>query len=312
MQSIKSGNTELRHLRYLVGLADYGNFRRAAAALHISQPTLSHQIAQLELQFGTKLLDRIGRKSRITAAGHILVSKARSMLRELEEARREINELNDLDGGELRLGAVATINVFLTPNWISRFAKLHPKVKISVRELSIDELESQLSEGAIDLGLGFWPARLPKIDGLRLFQEHLIGIVTSKHPFAGRKRIPLDTFVRQPLVLLSHGFCTHELYIAEQHQSIVTGPIIEMSSVESVLATVKHTNSATILPDTAACWDHHQELETVILTGERRTTREVAFLWPARTNLCRAAQEFIRLVQELQGWLKEIPTQIRA
>ena len=85
-----------------------------------------------------------------------------------------------------------------------------------------------------------------------------------------------------------------------------------MSSVESVLATVKRTNSATILPDTAARWDHHKELETIILTGERRTTREVAFLWPAGTNLCRAAQELIRLVQELQGWLKVAPAQIQA
>src|SRR5260370_6839128 len=101
MPSIKTGNTELRHLRYFIAVAEFRNFRRAASALRVSRPTLSHQIAQLELQIGTILLDRSRREFLLTGAGLILLRSAHGILRWLGEATRPPPALSDLQGHPL-------------------------------------------------------------------------------------------------------------------------------------------------------------------------------------------------------------------
>src|SRR5260370_9981325 len=142
MPSIKTGNTELRHLRYFIAVAEFRNFRRAASALRVSQPTLSHQIAQLEQQIGTTLLDRSRRDVHLTTAGQILLRSAHGILRELGEAKRAIVELTELHGGQLRIGVLPSINVCLPPEFIRQFVKRHPKITLSVPKLRVDQLSA--------------------------------------------------------------------------------------------------------------------------------------------------------------------------
>ena len=98
----------LRHLRYLLAVAEHRNFTRAAEALHVSQPTLSQQVRQLEEQLRVQLLDRSGRSVRPTDAGELYLLHARRALRELEAAQRAIHEVRDLSRGRLRLGMTPT------------------------------------------------------------------------------------------------------------------------------------------------------------------------------------------------------------
>ena len=79
---------ELRHLRYFLAVAEASHFTKAAAQLHVSQPTLSHQIRQMEGQLNLPLFDRIGRRIKLTAAGELLLPHARRVFRELEEFER--------------------------------------------------------------------------------------------------------------------------------------------------------------------------------------------------------------------------------
>lgn len=86
----------LRHIRYLLAVAEHRNFTRAAEALHVSQPTLSQQIRQLEEALGTQLLDRTGRTVRATDAGAAYIGYARRALRELEAGERAVHDVRDL------------------------------------------------------------------------------------------------------------------------------------------------------------------------------------------------------------------------
>uniref|UniRef100_UPI000B00BF77 LysR family transcriptional regulator n=1 Tax=Pseudomonas aeruginosa TaxID=287 RepID=UPI000B00BF77 len=103
----------LRHLRYLLAVAEHRNFTRAAEALHVSQPTLSQQVRQLEEQLRVQLLDRSGRSVRPTDAGELYLLHARRALRELEAAQRAIHEVRDLSRGRLRLGMTPTFTCYL-------------------------------------------------------------------------------------------------------------------------------------------------------------------------------------------------------
>jgi LysR family cyn operon transcriptional activator len=98
------GVTFPRSLRYLLAIAEHYSFTRAAEALHVSQPTLSQQIKQLEELLDVQLLDRSGRTVRLTDAGEVFSRHARRALVELDAGKRAIHDLQDLSRGSLRLG----------------------------------------------------------------------------------------------------------------------------------------------------------------------------------------------------------------
>src|SRR5271155_4734082 len=132
----QQGTMELRHLRYFLAVANTLHFRRAAEALDVSQPTLSQQIQQLEKELGTTLFDRIGKRVGLTVAGETFRHHAQRVLHELDEAQVALLELEGLKRGKLHVGAVQTLNTYLIPPIIARFATLHPEVFLNVEELT--------------------------------------------------------------------------------------------------------------------------------------------------------------------------------
>ncbi|WP_040718973.1 LysR family transcriptional regulator, partial [Nocardia veterana] len=135
---------ELRHIRYLLAVADHGNFTRAAESLHISQPTLSQQIKQLERHLGVALLDRSGRTVRLTDAGEAYAQHARLALRDLDAGERAIHDVQDLSRGHLRVAMTPTFTAYLIGPLIHRFRAAHPGITLTVRETTQDRIESDL------------------------------------------------------------------------------------------------------------------------------------------------------------------------
>jgi LysR family cyn operon transcriptional activator len=263
--------------------------------LHISQPTLSHQIAQLELQIGTTLLDRSRREVRLTAAGQILLRSAHSMLRELGEAKRAIVELAELQGGQLRIGVLPSINVCLPPEFIRQFVKRHPKISLSVTELGADELSARLLAGKIDLGIGYHASLDKAIEATIFAEERLIGVAPPGHRFARNRHVTFSEFVQGPIVLLSHGPLT-----IENWRNGSSASIIEMASVEDALSTVRQSGSAAILPDHAVCRERHGDLTRIALRGFPSSIRKIAFLRPSNACRCHAAAAFIELARRIR------------
>src|SRR4051812_13647560 len=101
MPSMNLELIELRHLRYFLAVAESSHFTRAATQLHVTQPTLSHQIRKLEGQLDLALFDRIGRRIRLTAAGELLLPHAQRVIRELHAAQSALGELRGLKRGKL-------------------------------------------------------------------------------------------------------------------------------------------------------------------------------------------------------------------
>jgi LysR family transcriptional regulator, cyn operon transcriptional activator len=295
MSSIKAGNTELRHLRYFIAVAEFANFRRAASALHVSQPTLSHQIAQLELQIGSTLFDRSRQKVQLTSAGQILLRTAHSILRELGEAKRSIAELAQLEGGQLRIGVLPSINVSLSPEFVRQFVKRYPKVSLSLTELEEDELSIRLLSGRIDLALGYYPPSDKSIEGTVFAEERLIGIVPPGHRFAGNKQVAFDEFVQGPIVLLSRGPLT-----AEHSRNGFSPSIIEMASVEDALSTVRQSGAAAILPNHAVCRARNCDLTRINLRGFPSANRKISFWRPRNSCRCHAAAAFMELAWRIR------------
>ncbi|MGW7438552.1 transcriptional regulator CynR [Streptomyces sp. NPDC054849] len=250
---------ELRHLRYLIAVAEHGSFTRAAEELRISQPTLSQQVKQLERSVGVQLLDRSGRAVRLTDAGATYVPYARGVLRDLATAERAVMDLADLSRGHLRLGLTPTFTAYLVGPLVAALHAAHPGISVEVREMPQDRIEAGLLADEHDLGLAFQGPHLPGIEATALFTETL-GLVTAADadPDSGTDPgpLPVRDLATRRLALLSGDFATRghvDAYLAAH--GVRPDIAVEAHSVQALTEIVRRTSLATVLPE-AVTHDH--------------------------------------------------------
>jgi LysR family transcriptional regulator, cyn operon transcriptional activator len=288
---------ELRHLRYFLAVAEAAHFTKAAAKLHITQPTLSHQIRQLEGQLNLPLFDRVGRRVKLTAAGELLLPHARRVLRELDEAQTALGELHGLKRGSLRVGIMQTVNACVIPEIVSRFSAANPGVRVTCSEMAVDEIESGLESGKLDLGISFMPATRATLEGERLFTEELVLVARAGHPLTQRRSVKIRELAAVPLVLLSSKYCTRQLIDRSLAEAKTQPEIrVEMNSIESILATIRQSDLASVLPLLALCRGE-ERLATVPLT-DPKPNRSVGLLWLRGAQRRAAAQAFATVAEQ--------------
>lgn len=242
---------ELRHLRYLLAVADHGNFTRAAEALHVSQPTLSQQIKQLERELGTTLLDRSGRTVRLTDAGEAYAGHGRLALQGLDAARRAVDDVQDLTRGHLRIAMTPTITAYLIGPLVRRFHAQYPGVILTVIETTQDLIESDLLDDRIDLGIAFTGHHTAGVTATALFVETLSLVVGTAHPHhPDVTTFAIGDLPTQPLALLSRDFATRnyiDAFFAAHH--VAPHIAIEANSISALIEFVRLGTLATVLPD---------------------------------------------------------------
>ncbi|CAI1594571.1 transcriptional regulator CynR [Serratia liquefaciens] len=265
----------LRHIRYFLAVAEQGNFTRAAEALHVSQPTLSQQIKQLEENLGTPLFDRSGRTVRLTDAGMAWMRYARLALQDLEAGTRAIHDVATLERGNLRLAMTPTFTAYLVGPVIDAFYRQYPGVSVSIHEMTQDRIEALLAEDRLDVGIAFSQAQSVDIVAEELFTESLNMMVGAEHPLV-QQREPLSAqvFEQQPLVLLSEDFATRQ-FIDDycRRQGIRPRVAMEANAIGAIIEIVRRGQLATLLP--AAVAQENLQLHPVRLTDVMPARRAV-------------------------------------
>ena len=154
---------DLRQLGYVVAVVDHGGFTRAAAAMHVAQPSLSQAIRSLEAELGVALFDRIGRTVRLTAAGRALLPSARQALRDVDSAREAVEAVRGVERGRLDLVSIPTLGVDPVALMIGAFHRSHPDV--TVRLIEPDDaaaVAGMVAGGEAEVGF----AELPRTEAL--------------------------------------------------------------------------------------------------------------------------------------------------
>ncbi|WP_227983788.1 transcriptional regulator CynR [Nocardia spumae] len=289
---------ELRHIKYLLAVADHGNFTRAAESLHISQPTLSQQIKQLERTLGVILLDRSGRTVRLTDAGQAYAAHARLALRDLDAGERAVHDVQDLSRGHLRVAMTPTFTAYLIGPLVHRFRDAHPGITLAVRETTQDRIEADLAADRLDLGIAFAGAHAAGIEHTALFTERLSLVVGSDHPFAATPRaLPVQRLTTAPLGLLSGDFATRvhiDRYFEDS--GVVPDIAVEANSISALLEFVRRGSLATVLPD--AITRAHPDLHPIPLDPPL-PIRTVELLRRHSAYHSAAARAFITVLQDI-------------
>ncbi|MGY3171900.1 LysR family cyn operon transcriptional activator [Pseudomonas sp. TE12234] len=285
----------LRHLRYLLAVADHGGFTRAAEALHVSQPTLSQQIRQLEEALGVSLFDRTSRTVKPTDAGQAYIECARRVLVELEAGKRALHDVKDLSRGSLRLAMTPTFMAYLVGPLVRDYVARFPNIHLEIFELSMDDIESGLAEDSLDIAIAFDQVRNADIESIPAFTETLGLMVGRAHPlYESEGALANEAVAQLEFALLTADFVTRTRIDEYFAQGQITPKVaIEVNSVNTLLEVIRHTAMATILPEPIATSD--RALRRIPLAGE--APRRGAALLRRKNNYHSAASlAFVQLV----------------
>lgn len=258
----------LRHLRYLLAVADNGGFTRAAEALHVSQPTLSQQIRQLEETLGVVLFDRTSRTVKATDAGQAYIECARRVLVELAAGKRALHDVKDLSRGTLRLAMTPTFMAYLVGPLVRDYTALYPNIHLEIFELSMGDIETGLADDSLDIAIAFDQVRNADIESIPAFIESLGLMVGRDHPlYECKSALTSEQVAQLEFALLTPNFVTRvciDEYFAKTN--ITPKVVIEVNSVNTLLEVIRHTPVATILPEAIATQD--RALRKIALVGK--------------------------------------------
>ncbi|WP_236189042.1 transcriptional regulator CynR [Pseudomonas pharyngis] len=290
----------LRHLRYLLAVADHGGFTRAAEALHVSQPTLSQQIRQLEESLGVDLFDRTSRSVKPTDAGQAYIECARRVLVELEAGKRALHDVKDLSRGSLRLAMTPTFMAYLVGPLVRDYVARYPGIHLEIFELSMDDIEAGLADDSLDIAIAFTPVRNPDIECIPAFVETLGVMVGREHPLYDSASVLTPEDIAQlDFALLAPDFFTRLSIDEYFRQNGITPKVqIEVNSVSTLLEVIRHAPIATMLPEAIATED--RALRRLRVESEA-PQRGAALLRRKNNYHSAAAEAFMKLVLETRS-----------
>jgi len=244
---------QLRHLRYFSTLARERHFARAAAACHVSQPTLSGAIASLERELGARLVVRGQRFVDLTPEGRLVLDGALHLLRDEESLRHGLANLRGGLTGALRLGvipaAMPVVGTLLEP-----FCVAHPAVMVEVRSMTSKTIEQDLAAFELDAGLTYLDNEpLQGVRRVPLYLEHYLFACPVGHPLAHRPHVRWREAAGERLCLLSDDMQNRRIldgvFAAQQ---IAINPDVVSNSFLGILSLLRSGGWSTIVPHSFA------------------------------------------------------------
>ncbi|MDX9875203.1 MAG: LysR family transcriptional regulator [Spongiibacteraceae bacterium] len=177
-------------LQAFVAVVDHASFSEAAESLHLTQPAVSKRIALLESQLDCRLFDRIGRNVTLTEAGRTLLPHARTVLRELREARRDIQDLHGSISGVLSMGISHHLGLHRLPPILQQFVAAFPEVRLDIEFLDSELAYERVLHGEADIGvITLAPEEKPSLRQRVIWRDPLTVVVAADHPLASKTQV---------------------------------------------------------------------------------------------------------------------------
>lgn len=289
----------LRTLRVFVEVVRQGGFSQAAEVVSLTQSSVSKAVRTLEDELGTPLLNRIGHKSELTAAGEIAFRRALVLLAERNDLIAEINELRDLKGGTLRIGLPPVGCGVLFAQMFATYRSRYPRVNIELIEHGSKKLRDCLEAGEVDLA-----ALLIPIDETFAYQqvrnEPLVAVLPGAHSLSRRKRINFSDLADSPFILFEEGFALNALIMAAcDRRGIVPRVTARSGQIDFIADLVAAGLGVAFLPRMLAQKHKHAGIALVPL-DEPDTDWNIALAWRAGAHLPPAAIAWLELAKELR------------
>jgi DNA-binding transcriptional LysR family regulator len=286
----------LSDLEAFVAVAETANFRRAAEAVHVSQPALSRRIAKLEGALGVRLFERTTRTVSLTAVGREFSRKARSLLGDLEQALLGMEEIGGTRGGEVTLACVPSAAYYYLPSFIKRYHERFPRIRVRVIDEAANTVLASVIRGEADFGLNFIGTQEPEIEFEAILEEPFVAAVRRDHPLARKRRVTWAELGRYDYMTVSKS-SGNRLLIDLALAGAKERPrwFYEMRHISTMLGLVEAGLGVAAVPRLALPSTEHPTLAHVPLV-DPKVTRTLGLIRRRGRTLPPAAQELYAML----------------
>jgi DNA-binding transcriptional LysR family regulator len=289
----------LRTLRAFVEVVRQGGFSQAAEVVSLTQSSVSKAVKTLEEELGMPLLNRLGHKNELTAAGEIAYSRALMLLAEHTDLVAEINDLRGLKRGVLRIGLPPVGCGVLFATMFATYRNRYPDIDIELTEYGSKKLRECLEAGEVDLAALLLPID-EGFDYQPVRNEPLMAVLPSNHPLATRARIDFLDLADSPFILFEAGFALNAKILAAcEHKGVQPRVAARSGQIDFIVDLVCAGLGVAFLPRMLAHKHQHPGIALIPL-DEPHTDWHIALAWRASAHLPPAARAWLELARESQ------------
>lgn len=242
---------DLWQLHVFCRVVETKSFSKAAELVHLSQPTVSSHVQDLETHFGCRLIDRLSRQAVPTQAGRLLHGYARRLLSLRDEAEAAIAEHQGRMRGSLVIGGSTIPGTYLLPVALGIFKKRFPEIKVSLRIADTSGIVGEIFAGTLELGVVGAEVKNRSIIQEKVLNDEMRLIVPAGHPWAGGKKVTITALLNEPFIARERGSGTLQSFqdrlLRIGHSLDEFNVVAEMGSTEAIRQAIKNRVGVSIL-----------------------------------------------------------------
>jgi DNA-binding transcriptional LysR family regulator len=282
-------------------VAELRNFRRAAEAVHISQPAFSRRIDKLEQALGARLLERTTRHVSLTATGHEFARKVVQWLDDLDTTLLALRGMAPARLGEVTVACIPTTVYYYVSQAIRRYRERYPRIRVRIRDAGAAEVLALVSRGEADFGINFLGSQEPDIDFAPLVEERFVAACRREHPLARRRRVTWSELAAFDVISVSRSSGNRVLLDqALARVAVRPEPTYEAEHVATLLGLVEAGLGVAAVPALAMPGKGHPTLVSVPLE-EPAVQRQVGLIRKRGRALTPVAQQLYDVFGDLRG-----------
>ncbi len=281
-------DTNIQKYQAFVETVEYGSFTKAAEKLNYTQSGISRMIADLEKEWNITLLERRRNGLRLTSDGLSLLPYARRLCEEYERLQMQVDGLNGLETGFIRIGTISSIATHWLPNIIKVFQRDYPGVDYELLIGDYSEIETWIREGRIDCGFLILPVA-PDMEFIELEKDELKVILPEGHALAALDRVPLDRLTEDPFMLLSRGERSEVTDLFDSY-GIKPNTHLTLWDDYAVMSMVEKGLGISILPDLIL---QRIPYNMVVKSLDEPAYRDIVIAFRSRETISLAVNQFL-------------------
>ncbi len=285
---------EIRVLKYFLMVAREENITKAAALLHLTQPTLSRQLMQLEEELGVKLFYRSKHSIILTEDGMLLKRRAQEIVSLSHKTIQELSHKEDVLSGEIAIGCGETKGMLFLSEQIRKFRHKYPLVQFSIHSAIADDIKERIEKGILDIGLLMEPVDIGKYEFIRMPQREKWGILVRKDSeLAGKKSINPWDLTGVPLIMVKRELVKNELasWFGDYYEELQIAAVYNL--ILNAAAMVERGVGVALCFDLGVAF--YEDLCFIPLTPTLETGS--VLVWKKNQTLGAAASQFISFLK---------------
>lgn len=288
---------DVRQLIYFTEVARQQSFTKAAASLHVTQPTLSKVVKLLETELNTTLIDRSQRKSVLTDAGELVYERALKIIQMVNEVHLVLEDLEELKKGHIKLGMPPLIGILFFPEMMKAFQKIFPEITITLDEAGANVIKERVFDGELDGGFVMLPAHEEDYDLLPFTTEQVQLIVHKDHVLATKENVSMLDLKNEKMLLFSDDFTIHDRIIEECEKAGFIPDVAFISSQwDFISQMVEHNLGVALFPESIAAKANKEVIKTIPVYPV--IPWEISFITKKGRYCSHAMKKFIEFIQE--------------